>query len=84
MGDSSDDELEIERVSSQKAVKEYEVVPEDTKFVFKFKNTAGKSYSLMEYNLMKGKELPYTTTIKGVLGRFVCFVYDYFSVREKR
>ena len=75
MSDSSDNELVIERVNSLKAGKEYKIVPANTKFVFKFKNTAGKSYSLMEYNLMKGKELPYTTTIKGVLGRFsvLCF-----------
>ena len=69
MCDSSDDELEIERVSSQKSGKEYEFVPANTKFVFKFKNTAGKSYSLVEYNLTEGKELPYKTTIKGVLSR---------------
>ena len=73
MGDSSGDELMIERVNSLKACKEYEVVPVDTKFVFKFKNTAGKSYSLMEYILLKGKELPYKTTLKGELGRLVCF-----------
>ena len=32
---------------------------------FKFKDSAGKSYSLMEYFLMEGKELPHATIIKG-------------------
>ena len=65
MADSSGDELVIERVNSQKAVKDFSVVPKTTKFTFKLKNSAGKSYSLMEYKLIEGKKLPYRTIIKG-------------------
>ena len=63
MVDTSID-LVIERVNSVKDIF-YEEVPEDTVFTFKFKDLDGKSFTLFEYNLTKGKELPYTTTLKG-------------------
>jgi hypothetical protein len=64
-GDSSSDELQIEKVQSQKGSPKFSVVPKDIKFLIKFKNTAGKAYSLMEYDLTKGKKLPYIAFIKG-------------------
>ena len=63
--DSSSDELQIEKVQSQKGSPKFGVVPKDIKFMIKFKNTAGKAYSLMEYDLIKGKKLPYIAFIKG-------------------
>ena len=64
-GDSSSDELQIEKVNSQKASRKFSVVPKDITFIIKFKNASGKSYSLVEYDLTKGKQLPYITIIKG-------------------
>ena len=65
---SSDEELSIERVNSAKATPKFTVVPKDTKYIFKFKDKAGKAYSLVEYNLREGKKLPYNTVIKGLFG----------------
>ena len=67
MADSSDEELVMEKVCSQETTQEFSVVPKTTQFTFKLKNTAGKSLSLLEYSLTEGKELPYTTMIKGNL-----------------
>lgn len=67
MADSSDEELVMEKVSSQETPQEFSVVPKTTQFIFKLKNAAGKSLSLLEYSLTEGKELPYTTMIKGNL-----------------
>lgn len=72
MVDTSID-LVIERVNSVKEDIFYEEVPEDMLFTFKFKDKDGKSFTLFEYNLTKGKELPYSTTLKGkclAKGRF--------------
>ena len=63
--DSSDEDLEIEKVCSQSEAKVYTEVPSDTNYKFKLKNSAGKTYRLMEYTLNKGKKLPYSTIIKG-------------------
>ena len=70
-GDSSGDELTIERVNSQKVTPTYNVVPNNVKYTFKFKNRSGKAYSLMEYILNEGKRLPYITVIKGWYFLFV-------------
>ena len=63
--DSSDEDLEIEKVCSQSEAKVYTEVPSDTNYKFKMKNSAGKTYRLMEYTLNKGKKLPHFTIIKG-------------------
>ena len=65
MNDSSDDELVLKRVSSQKEKPKYDVVPSDMTFCFKFKDFGGKSYSLLEYPLSEGKKLPYITVLEG-------------------
>ena len=65
VSDSSDEDLVFEKVSSQKEAKLYSEVPSDTKYKFKLKNSSGKTYCLMEYTLNQGKQLPYSTTIKG-------------------
>ena len=65
MSDSSDNELVLVRVSSQKEKPKFDVVPNDMMFRFKFKDSVGKSYSLVEYPLSEGKKLPYITVIKG-------------------
>ena len=65
-GDSSSDELQIEKVHSQKASRKFSVVPKDITFIINFKNASGKSYSLVEYDLTKGKQLPYIAIIKGM------------------
>ena len=65
MSDSSDNELVLVRVSSQKEKPKFDVVPKDMKFRFKFKDFGGKSYSLVEYPLSEGKKLPYITVIQG-------------------
>ena len=67
MANSSDEELVMEKVSSQETPPEFSVVPKTTQFTFKLKNSAGKSLSLLVYILTEGKELPYTTMIKGNL-----------------
>ena len=67
VGDSSEEDLEIEKVCSQDEVKEYSEVPSDIKYKFKLKNSAGKTYRLLEYTLNQGKKLPYSTIIKGYL-----------------
>ena len=55
------------RVNSQKELtQEFSEVPKDTKYTFKFKNTAGKAYRLIEYKLGQGKKLPYVTVIEGM------------------
>ena len=58
MVDTSID-LVIERVNSVKEDIFYEEVPEDMLITFKFKDKDGKSFTLW-----KGKELPYSTTLK--------------------
>ena len=55
-------------MNSEKATPKFTVVPKDTKYIFKFKDKAGKAYSLVEYNLTEGKKLPYNTVIKGLFG----------------
>ena len=55
----------MEKVHSQKASRKFTVVPKDITFIIKFKNASGKSYSLVEYDLTKGKQLPYIAIIKG-------------------
>ena len=64
--DSSSDELQIEKVHSQKGPPKFSVVPKDIKFLIKFKNISGKAYSLLEYDLPKGKKMPYIAVIKGM------------------
>ena len=64
--DGSDDDLLFEKVSSQKEAILYSEVPSDQKYKFKLKNSAGKTYILVEYTLNLGKKLPYSTTIKGL------------------
>ena len=63
--DSSDEDLEIEKVCSQSEAKVYTEVPSDTNYKFKLKNSAGKTYRLMEYTLNQRKKMPYSTIIKG-------------------
>ena len=65
MDDSSGDELVLERVNSEKVTPKFTSVPKDVEFTFKFKNQAGKSYSLFQYSLTEGRKLPYITIIKG-------------------
>ena len=65
MSDSSDNELVLVRVSSQKEKPKFDVVPNDMMFCFKFKDSGGKSYRLVEYPLSEGKKLPYITVIQG-------------------
>ena len=59
--DSSDEDLEIERVSSQEEAKVHSEVPSYTNYKFKLKNSAGKTYRLMEYTLNQGRKLPHST-----------------------
>ena len=61
----SDSEIQIERTFSLEKVSEYDLVPEDTTYILKFKNTANKTYKALEYNLKEGKSLPYTVVLKG-------------------
>jgi hypothetical protein len=63
--DSSSDELQIEKVMSEKNTPKFSVVPKDVTYKFKFKTSEGKAYSLVEYILIKGKKLPYIAVIKG-------------------
>ena len=69
--DSSDYELTIVRVNSQKDTPKFSEVPSDTKYTFKFKNTADKAYLLIEYELGQGKKLPHITLIEGKWSIFV-------------
>ena len=63
--DSSDDDLRIERASSEREQKGYSVVLRDTNFKIKFKSVSGKTYSFFEYTLKEGSNLPYETYLKG-------------------
>ena len=55
---------EIERMNSEKE-DNYEKVPRDILYTFKFKQKDGKTYRKTQYNLTKGKSLPYTAVCKG-------------------
>ena len=58
-------EGEIERMSSEKE-ETFDIVPRDTLFTFKFKNTNGKTYKMTQYTLLKGRTLPYIAVCKGL------------------
>ena len=67
MADSDDSfDGEIERMNSEKEVN-FQEVPSDILFTFKFKLKNGKTYRMTEYNLLRGKSLPYTVVSKGYL-----------------
>ena len=61
----SEGEFEIERVNSVEEAL-FDEVPRDMKFMLKFKSTENKTYKVLEYDLAKGKALPYTTNLKGI------------------
>ena len=66
MSDSSP-ELTIERVASfGKEKPKFDIAPRNLKYIFKFKDVMGKSYSLLEYTLVAGKTLPHITMLKGM------------------
>jgi len=62
--DDSDSEFEIERVNSVEEAL-FDEVPRDLKFMLKFKTKENKTYKVLEYDLTKGKALPYTLNLKG-------------------
>ena len=62
--EDSDSEFEIERVNSVEEAL-FDEVPRDIKFMLKFKNIENKTYKVLEYDLVKGKALPYTINLKG-------------------
>ena len=67
MADSDDSfDGEIERMNSEKELN-FQEVPSDILFTFKFKQKNGKTYRMTEYNLLRGKPLPYTVVSKGYL-----------------
>ena len=76
-------ELEIERVNSESEKKSHDNVPDDMKYTFKLKNEEGKSYSLLEYPLKKGKSLPYTVELKGLLSNVVHRLEKSFLFRQE-
>ena len=66
MSDSSSDDLPIEHVVSPvKGKPQFDAAPRNVRYLFKLKDTKGKSYCLLEYTLMGGKKLPYITILKG-------------------
>ena len=65
MSEDSDSEFEIERVNSVEEAL-FEEVPRDIKFMLKFKTKENKTYKVLEYDLAKGKALPYTINLKGI------------------
>ena len=58
-------EMELERASSEKKARIYEVVPKDTSIKLKFKACDGKTYKFFEFILKEGKSLPYELLCKG-------------------
>ena len=61
----SDSEIQLERTFSFEKDSDYDIVPEDTTFILKLKNTANKTYRALEYKLKQGKSLPYSVLLKG-------------------
>ena len=62
----SDSEIQIERAFSVEKASDYDIVPKDTTYILKLKDTANKTYRALEYNLKEGKSLPYTVVLKGL------------------
>ena len=70
-------EMEIERVTSEKA-KAFDIVPEDIMFTFRFKTEENKTYAWFKYELEKGKILPHSTMLKGLIKNNLTFCSRYF------
>ena len=68
----SDDGAPLKRVHSVSAPSEWDKVPKETDFKFKFTNPGKKSVRLL-YTLKKDVCLPYTATIEGILDKLVQF-----------
>ena len=67
----ADSDSDLEQVSSQPVKEVYDTVPEDKKYKFKlFSSSRGSGgLELLEkfaFDLKKGKQLPYITTLKGI------------------
>ena len=81
----SDSDSELEQVSSQPVKEVYDTVPEDKKFKFKLLSSSRESGGLdllekFAFDLKKGKQLPYTTTLKGIYRYGKCSSYYYYFV----
>ena len=66
----SDDGAPLKRVRSVSAPSEWDKVPKETDFKFKFKTRGKKSVKLL-YTLKKDVCLPYIATIEGILDKLV-------------
>ena len=71
-------EGEIERVFSEKE-KAFDKVPQDTLYMFKFKDVKSTTYKIFQYLLEEGKTLPYSTIVKSGSYFFFLIVISSFS-----
>ena len=62
---------------------EYDTVPHDTSYKFKYKTIDGKTYQGFEYLLRKDKVLPATSVLKGCIFSDRCYLNNLrLKVRE--
>ena len=73
----SDEDMPLQRADSEKE-NSYNIVPKNIVFKLKFKKLNGSTYEFFEYELKKGKDLPYFTVLKGIVFSPLNSAFDYF------